>query len=105
MKDKIINMVVLDKMFKLLLAMSKLTNRDMSKLTNQMKLTEAKYLLEATKKMLQPEQSNAKIEAKIQENNNNIYNTSSTSCDHEQKQGVITNLLVKETMLLIFGTK
>ncbi|KAG5610379.1 hypothetical protein H5410_021660 [Solanum commersonii] len=33
--------------------------------------------------MLQTDQSNAKIEAKIQENNNNIYNTSSASCDHE----------------------
>ncbi|KAH0735548.1 hypothetical protein KY285_011255 [Solanum tuberosum] len=76
-------MAVLDKVFKLLLAMSKLTNRDMSKLTNQIKLTEAKYLLEATKKMLQTEQSNAKIEAKIQENNNNSYNTSSASCDDE----------------------
>ncbi|KAG5605292.1 hypothetical protein H5410_026784 [Solanum commersonii] len=89
MKDKIINMVVLDKVFKLLLAMSKLTNRDMSKLTNQMKLTKAKYLLEATKKMLQTEQSNAKIEPKIQENNN-IYNTSSASLtihrrNHSQK--------------------
>ncbi|KAK6792790.1 hypothetical protein RDI58_011871 [Solanum bulbocastanum] len=33
--------------------------------------------------MLQTEQSNAKIEASIQENNNNNYNTSSASCDHE----------------------
>ncbi|KAK4728964.1 hypothetical protein R3W88_021952 [Solanum pinnatisectum] len=55
----------------------------------QMKLTEAKYLLEdklleleATKKMLQTEQSNAKI----QENINNNYNTSSAACDHETEK-------------------
>ncbi|CAN4077469.1 unnamed protein product [Withania somnifera] len=54
----------------------------------QMKLTEAKYLLEdklleleATKKMLQTEQSNAKTEAKIQENVN--HTISSGACDQE----------------------
>lgn len=54
----------------------------------QMKLTEAKYLLEdklleleATKKMLQTEQSNAKTEAKIQENIS--HTISSGACDRE----------------------
>ncbi|CAN4127122.1 unnamed protein product [Withania somnifera] len=54
----------------------------------QMKLTEAKYLLEdklleleATKKMLQTEQSNAKTESKIQENISRAI--SSGTCDQE----------------------